>query len=228
MNNAHLLSADQDLSLFKECELCFWLKHKKQLLRPESGISIFESAARWKLREYFDKYRGGLPPDLTDELEGSLLPDTELINHWRNWHKGLRHSDTVMSAVLFGALDDCLIQDNKYYIPVDFRLMSREPLKDVVKDRKIFLDGLTYLLATNGYKTLEFAYVIFCYPESVAQHHTLKLKKEVVRVDTDTMRAERLFYGAADFLRKRSSPPEEDRGCVYCAWFKARSGVGKS
>lgn len=165
---------------------------------------------------------------MSEHMEGNLLPDAELIGHWRSWQKGLRHSDTVMSAVLLGAMDDCLIQDNEYFVPIEIRLMSREPFMNEVKDRQSYLDGLTYLLTANGYKTLEFGYVICCYPQSVIQPHALSLKKEAVRVDTDVMRAERLFYGAAELLRRRT-PPETDRGqCARCVWFEARTATSKS
>ena len=186
--------------------------------------SPFEEGARHKLHEYFDKYRGELPPDMADQLEGRLVSDAELINHWRNWRKGLRHSDKSMSAVLYGAMDDCLAQDNEYYIPVEFRMMSREPYEDEIKEPEVFLDSLTYLLATNGYKTLEFGYVICYFPQSVVQHHALAVKTKVVRIDTDMMRAERLFYEAADLLRGKALP-EKDRECVDCAWFDARSAL---
>ena len=191
---------------------------------PTPKFSPFEEATRIKLRDYFDKYRGGLPPDLVGQLDGCLLRDTELMDHWRDWQKGLRQSDTVMSAVLCGAMDDCLVQNNEYYIPIEFRMVSREPHEDEIKDRELFMDGLTYLLTANGYKTLECGYVIFYFPQSVALHHALMLKTKVVRIDTDLMRTEKIFYEAADLLRGRAVP-EEGVGCFYCTWFDARSVV---
>ena len=222
----HLISAAHDLRLFRECERCFWLNYKSPTPRPTAEPSLFEEGARYKLHEYFDKYRGDLPPAMAGQLEGCLHSDAELINHWRNWRKGLRHSDTSMSAVLYGAMDDCLVQDNEYYIPIELRLMSREPFQGELRDREICLDSLTYLLTANGYKTSEFGYVICCYPQSVMQHHALMLEKKVVRIDTDLMRAERLFYGAADLLRKRT-PPERDGSCANCAWFDERCVIDK-
>ncbi|OIO38271.1 MAG: hypothetical protein AUJ71_03575 [Candidatus Omnitrophica bacterium CG1_02_49_16] len=223
----YLITADRDLRLYKECERCFWLNYKSRLPRPLPPPSLFEEASRHKLHEYFDKYRGQRPPDMTGDLEGVLVKDTELIGHWRSWHKGLRHSDSVMSAVLCGALDDCLVQDEEYYTPIVFRLVPKEPHENDVKDCEAFLDSLTYLLTANGYKTLEFGYAIFCYPESVVQHHSLLLKKKVVRIDSDVMRAEKLFYAAAELLRRRACP-EEDATCPDCAWFNARVNFEES
>lgn len=223
----HIISVEHDLPLFKQCERCFWLAYKSQVLRKEPARSSFEQAAREKLHEYFDKYRGELPPDIADQMDGCLLKDTELISHWRNPQKGLRQSDTVMTAVLFGTMDDCLVQDSDEYIPVELRFMSREPFKGELKDREIYLDSLTYLLTANGYKTPEFGYVICCYPQAVVQQNALEIKKDVVRVDTDLMRAERIFYGAAELLR-RKTPPEKEAGCPDCAWFEERAALDKA
>ncbi|OIO39156.1 MAG: hypothetical protein AUJ72_01325 [Candidatus Omnitrophica bacterium CG1_02_46_14] len=217
----YLISADQDLKLYRECERCFWLKHKNLIPRPKPEPSVFESAARQKLHDYYDRYRGKLPPDLLDQLDGVLLDDQELISHWRDWHKGLRHSDTVMSAVLCGALDDCLVRDKEIYTPILFRMMSREPYLDEIKPPEMYMDSLIYLLTTNGYKTLEYGYVICYYPQTVAQHRLLELKTKVVRVDADLMRVEKYFYEAANLLRGKALP-EVDKDCSYCARFNAR------
>ena len=190
----YLISAGSDLRLFKECERCFWFAYKGHAPHPVLPPSPFEDAARKMLYGYFDKYRGKLPPDFIGALEGALVPDTELVDHWRNWRKGLRHSNAVMSAVLYGAMDDCLVQDKEYHVPIEFRLVSREPFEDEVKDAGVYLDGLSYLLTANGYKTLEFGYVIYYYPQSVTQHHALMLQSKVLRRDTDLLRAERSFF----------------------------------
>lgn len=157
-------------------------------------------------------------------MDGILLDDTQLIGHWRDAQRGLRHSDSVLSAVLCGTMDDCLINDNEYYVPIEFQMAFRELEDDELKARQSFLDSLIYLLTTNGYKTLEFGYVVCYFPESVSHQAALTLRSKVLRLDTDMMRAERVFYEASDLLRQKSIP-ESGGGCPYCIWLKARSTV---
>ena len=218
----YLISADHDLRLLKECERCFWLNYKSLVPLPVREGSSFEWASRAAIREYFDKYRGKLPPDMVGQLEGVLLPDMGLIGHWRDWRKGLRRNDAVMSSVLYGSMDDCLVQDSEFYIPVEFCFAQKEPDADELERSRTFVEGLTYLLAANGYKTLEIGYMVCYFPQNVVQHHSLMLKTKVMRFDTDLVRAGRLFYEGADILRKRT-PPEAESGCPHCAWFEARA-----
>jgi hypothetical protein len=164
---------------------------------------------------------------MVGQLEGTLLPNAELIGHWRDLRKGLRRSDAVMSSVLYGWMDDCLVQDSNLYVPIEFRFTYKEPDADELKKSQRFIEGLTYLLTANGYKTLESGYTISYFPQSVALHHALTLKSKIIKFDTDLVRAERLFYEAAELLRRRT-PPQAERSCPHCAWFEARTVLERS
>jgi len=62
------------------------------------------------IKKYFDQYRGELPPELEDRIEGKLMSDLTLLNQWRNWRTGLTYSRENLDAELFGALYDCLTE----------------------------------------------------------------------------------------------------------------------
>ncbi|KKM75421.1 hypothetical protein LCGC14_1390370, partial [marine sediment metagenome] len=78
------------------------------------------------IKKYFDRYRGTLPPEIEGKVEGSLMPDIKLMGKWRNWRSGLEYHDKELDAVLFGALDDCLIDDD-LYIPLDYKTRGSTP-----------------------------------------------------------------------------------------------------
>jgi hypothetical protein len=82
------------------------------------------------IKKYFDTYRAknDLPPEIKGKVPGQLFSDVTILERWRNW----RNSDlyyTDSSAVLVGALDDCLM-DDECYIPLDYKTRGSELSED--------------------------------------------------------------------------------------------------
>ena len=53
----------------------------------------------------------------------------------------------------------------------------------------------------NGYKTRNFAYLIYYYLEKIKENGMAKFNIEVVKVDTDLTRAQKTFEDAVDLPR---------------------------
>ncbi|MFQ5964557.1 MAG: PD-(D/E)XK nuclease family protein [Candidatus Scalinduaceae bacterium] len=174
------------------------------------------------IKKYFDQYRGKLPPEIEGEVEGNLMPDLELMDKWRNWRSGLEYHDEDVDAVLFGALDDCLVEDNSY-IPLDYKTRGSAP-KDGDSERyyQTQLDAYTLLLNANGYKTRNLAYLVYYYPEEVRANGLVKFYIKPVKVETDLERAHKTFRDAVSLLM--GPVPERYSGCEYCYWISNRLG----
>ncbi len=174
------------------------------------------------IKKYFDRYRGKLPPELEGRVEGRLMPDVELMNKWRNWRTGLEYHDKELDAVLFGALDDCLVEGS-CYIPLDYKTRGSSP-KDGDSERyyQTQLDAYCLLLSANGYKITDYAYLVYYYPEEVKEERLFKFNIKSVRVETNLKRADKTF---SDAVRLLSGPiPERSSGCEYCCFINDRIG----
>ncbi len=78
------------------------------------------------------------------------------------------------------------------------------------------------LLAKNGYKTRDFAYLVYYYPEEIKENGIAKFNIEVVKVDTDLKRAQKRFEDAVDLLK--GPIPKHHSDCEYCCWVGDRLG----
>lgn len=216
------LSPTTGLNLFKECPRCFWLHFNKNVHRPRGIFPSLPGGMDLMIKKYFDQYRGQLPPELKGKVEGSLMPDLGLLNKWRNWRTGVEYYDRELNAVLFGALDDCLL-DNNYYIPLDYKTRGFPPKEgDSEKYYQTQLDTYSLLLSTNGYQTRNFAYLVYYYPEEVKEKGIIKFNIKPVRVETDLERAKKTFGDAIKLLK--GPIPEHHSDCEYCSWINDRLG----
>jgi CRISPR/Cas system-associated exonuclease Cas4 (RecB family) len=174
------------------------------------------------IKKYFDNYRGGLPPELRGQVEGQLMSDLKLLEQWRNWRTGLEYVDEELNAVLFGALDDCLIEDG-FYIPLDYKTRGFAPREgDSEKYYQTQLDTYALLLNVNGYQVKNFAYLVYYFPEEVGKNGMVKFNIQPVKVATDLKRAKDIFEAAVKLLR--GPIPKRHSDCEYCSWIGDRLG----
>lgn len=216
----HKLSPTSGLNLYQNCPRCFWLAYNKKIKRPDGIFPSLPGGIDRVLKKYFDKYRGELPPEIKGKVDGQLMPDLELMNKWRNWRTGLEYHDKAQDAVLFGALDDCLI-DGDYYIPLDYKTRGSAPKEGASeKYYQTQLDTYNLMLNANGYKTKDYAYLLYYFPEKVETDKLIKFDIELVKIETDLRRIKKLFSDAVAVLK--GPVPETSKECEYCKWLLRR------
>jgi len=206
------------LNLFLECPRCFWLQINRRIHRPRGIFPSLPSGMDNVIKKYFDKFRiqGRLPPEIEGKVKGKLIPDLSLINKWRNWRTGLEYEDKNLGATLFGALDDCLVEED-YYVPIDYKTRGSAPKEgDSEKYYTNQLDCYALLLQENGYKVGNVAYLVYYYPDAVHENGVIHFKVEVVGMNINPERAKHTLTQAANLLR--GPLPEKHSDCEYCSW----------
>ncbi len=174
------------------------------------------------IKKYFDNFRGFLPPEIDRKVEGKLIPDLELMNRWRNWRTGLEYADKKLDAVLFGALDECLIDEDGYYIPLDYKTKGSAPKEgDSEKYYQTQLDTYAFLLNENGYKTKNFAYLVYYFPKEVKENGVVNFEVTPIKVMTDLKRAKKTFEDSVLLLQ--GPIPTRHSLCEYCLWLGNRT-----
>ncbi|OGZ26971.1 MAG: hypothetical protein A2365_01595 [Candidatus Nealsonbacteria bacterium RIFOXYB1_FULL_40_15] len=214
------LSPTTGLGLFSNCPKCFWLHYNHKIQRPRGIFPSLPGGMDLVIKTYFDKYRGFLPPEIDGHVEGVLLDDFNLMEKWRNWRTGLEYEDENRDAVLFGALDDCLVLGGKY-IPLDYKTRGSSPREgDSEKYYQAQLDTYALLLEENGYSAGSFAYLVYYYPKEVMENGMVQFDIKPVKVETDLARAKKRFEDAVDLLR--GPMPKKHSDCEYCSWASSR------
>ncbi|KKU48898.1 hypothetical protein A3H10_04550 [Candidatus Uhrbacteria bacterium RIFCSPLOWO2_12_FULL_46_10] len=212
------LSPTSGLNLYNDCTRCFWLHYNGRVPRPRGIFPSLPGGMDLVIKDYFDEYRGALPPELKGRVKGELMPDLDLMNQWRNWRTGLEYRDQDRNAVLFGALDECLVHEGKY-VPLDYKTRGSAPNDgDSERYYQTQLDSYALMLQANGYPVADFAYLVYYYPERVGENGAVKFNVHPVELSLDARRAKNTFEEAVDLLQKPL--PNRRESCEYCSWHK--------
>ena len=94
-----------------------------------------------------------LPPDIEGKVTGKLFSDISRLEKWRNWRTSdLTYTDKANNVVLFGALDDCLVDDG-FYMPLDYKTRGSQLTSDPREYYQNQLDCYCLMLDNCGFKT---------------------------------------------------------------------------
>ncbi|HCC22534.1 hypothetical protein A2480_04085 [Candidatus Uhrbacteria bacterium RIFOXYC2_FULL_47_19] len=207
------------LNLFLNCPRCFWLQFNQDIHRPKTFFPSLPGGMDLVIKDYFDRYRSQneLPPEIDGRVHGRLVSDQKLMDCWRNWKTGLEVSITELDTILFGALDDCLV-DNQEYLPLDYKTRGFKPEKSNGMESyyRNQLDCYALLLDTNGFTAGRSGFLIYYYPLSVYGQGTVKFGVETVEIKVDVKRARKTLERAVACLR--GTEPEAHTRCEYCGW----------
>lgn len=203
------------LGIFKNCPRCFWLHVNKNHRRPAGIFPSLPGGMDLVIKDYFDKYRGSLPPEIVGKVRGVLYSDQEKMDLWRNWRTSLKL--TMDGSLLFGAFDDVLV-DNGLFIPLDYKTRGSEPKEGTNDFYEHQLDLYGLLMDSNGYKTCGEAYLVYYFPKEVLKNGVVRFEVVPKKVGIDIKRGEKLFKDAVELLN--GPEPKSHLECEYCNYLK--------
>jgi hypothetical protein len=197
----------------------------EKVARPRGIFPSLPGGMDLVIKKYFDGYRGKLPPELEGKINGVLMDDMDLLDAWRNWRTGLEYYDKERDAMLFGALDDCLVKSH-FYIPLDYKTRGFPP-KDGASEEyyQHQLDAYALLLSENGYPTADFAYLVYYYPKEVKENGQVDFAVSPIKIEIDIERIRKMFQDAV-LLLKGAIPKSHGWGvngearCEFGLWHK--------
>jgi hypothetical protein len=205
------------LALLKDCPRCFWLECNREVSRPAGVFPSLPGGMDLLLKRHFDSYRGkGVPPALAG-LGVRLFAGPEL-KAWQNNRKGISWSDAD-GNVLKGAVDD-IVEKGGRLIVLDFKTRGFPRKEDTAAHYQHQLDIYTFLLRKNGWKTEDYAYLLFYHPTAIGKDQRVSFHADLVKVPVSAENAEKLFRKALRLLAGKVPPAAED--CEYCRYRKGK------
>ncbi len=205
------------LSLLKECPRCFWLHFNKGIKRPDSIVPSLPAGMDRILKAHFDSFRdkGLLPPEL-EKLNGhvKLFDNIELLKAWRNNLKGIQWIDEK-GNIFRGAVDNILQKDEKLIV-LDYKTRGYPLKEDTAEHYQDQLDIYNLLLRKNGYKTEDYAYLLFYHPSKINGNGDVIFNTDLIKMGISIKNAELIFKEALNVLQGKL--PEDNDDCGFCKW----------
>jgi RecB family exonuclease len=173
------------------------------------------------LKEHFDRFmeKHELPPELREEecVNGcSLFNDTEKLKVWRSNFKGIQYIDEETGIMLRGAVDNILLKGKKLIV-LDYKTRGYPLKEDTHEHYQTQMDLYNFLLRKNNYETEDYAYLLFYYPNKVTETGEVIFDTELIKMETNPCRGEKVFKEAIKTLQSKE-PPEPAKECSFCEW----------
>jgi hypothetical protein len=208
------------INLFKDCPRCFYLHLIKNIKRPQGIFPSLPGGMDKILKEHFDRFmeKGELPPELREgecaKNKCKLYNDKENLKIWRNNFKGIQYLHKKSNILVRGAIDNLLEKDGKLIV-LDYKTRGY-PLKEDTHEHYITqMDIYNFLLRKNGYKTEDYTYLLFYYPNKVTETGEVIFDTKLIKIETSVKRAEKIINDAIDVLTSKRIPKASE-GCEYC------------
>jgi len=208
------------LNLMQECPRCFWLTQHKVWKRPTSPFPSLPSGMDRILKVHFDKHmkENKMPPELCEGKNKmacanlKLFDNEELLSVWRNNFKGISWTDKK-GNILHGAVDNILVnKTNNKLIVLDYKTRGYPVKDDTAEHYQLQLDIYNFLLKKNGYKTEDFAFLLFYVPREVTAAGEVVFDTELKKMSVKSSRGEKAFKEAIILLNNKC--PKEK--CEWC------------
>lgn len=217
------------LSLMEDCPRCFWLHHKKNRKRPSGIFPSLPSGMDGILKNHFDKFRDKdkLPPELKENKDCvgcKLFDDKALLDVWRNNFKGISMKDKE-GNILHGAVDNLLTKGKKIIV-LDYKTRGFPLKEDTHEHYQNQIDIYNFLLRENGYKTEDYAFLLFYVPKEVTETGEVVFDTTLKKMKVDIKNAEKIWEKALKLLNgpcPKDSQKEEE--CEWCRLIEEESVI---
>lgn len=155
-------------------------------------------------------------PELAREkVDAELFGDMKLLKAWRNNRRGIQFFDKEKDILLRGAVDEVLQKDGKLIV-LDFKTRGFSLKEDTHHHYQDQLDIYNFLFRKNGYRTEDFAYLLFYVPEKIMESGDFVFDTKLVKMGVNEKHAEELFKKAEKVLA--GDMPKSGDSCEFCKW----------
>ncbi len=198
------------ISSSQRCPHCFWLQINCKIYQPEGIVSRLANRFDVVIKKYFDLYRGSaeLPPLIAGDIMGALESPFQ-----ETYFTNLTDKYGFM-----GKLDECIIDKNGKYIPVDHKTASSDPTtRELIPAYQFQLDSYAFLLEANKKPTAGVGHLIYFFP-SEGQHldQGFPMQVTIKTLATHPERVRPVLLAAIEILEGELPPPSEN--CPFCQY----------
>lgn len=211
------------ISSLLECHRCLWLHMHEEKKRPRGIYPSLPDGMDNVFKKYFDAYRrrGEIPPEIEGKVDGTLFPDLQQLNRWREFNfgrGGIRAEIPEFDMLISGAIDDLLVAPDGKFIPFDFKTRGYPTKEDTHEHYRHQLDLYALLFQKNGMEPALYGYLLFFWPESYEMGQA-SFKTNLIKMDVSPSRGMSVLKQAHDIIV--GSMPQAHESCEYCVYREA-------
>jgi len=216
-----------------------------EVKRPPAVYPTLPNGVDQCLKNYMDKFRGTLPPELAHLSGYRLMDDQGTIDTFRQWN-GLKCVKNVSvprgtmaqpnakvnhTIILNGGIDDLLWNPEDMVTIIDCKSKKDEPPEDYgSRYYQNNMDTYAFMLQENGYKVSEEAFLWYWWPEEVNDdglwvfgQKTLRMTVNGDRIGAEIDKMASLWPGIGREMMeyRKNFPPNPE--CNHCSYIEEKN-----
>lgn len=213
------------IDLFVDCPRCFYLDKRLGIGRPPGFPFSLNATVDYLLKKEFDIHRANKEIHPLMKAYGLKAipyqhPD---LDEWRENFKGISFKYDKNNFVIFGAIDDVWINENKELIIVDYKATSKDgeinldaPWQDGYKRQ---MEVYQWLFRQNGFKVSSTGYFVYCngIRDKKAFDSKLEFKIKLIPYTGNGSWIEETLQGIKKCLDS-DKIPHSSENCDYCKY----------
>jgi len=220
------------LELFTNCPRCFYLDRRLGIAQPPTFPYTLNSAVDHLLKKEFDIHRkkGSVHP-LLEKYGLKAVP----LNHrdlpsWRETFTGVQYLHQPTNFLIFGAVDDVWVGEDKKLIVVDFKATSSDRETNLEDDKWAAyfrqMEIYQWLLRQNRHQVSDTGYFVYCNGrrDRAAFDGKLEFAVELISHKGSDGWVEKAILGAHQCLTS-DKIPESSPTCNHCRYRRATQKV---
>ena len=217
---------------FIKCPRCFYLDRKLGIGQPPGFPFTLNGAVDCLLKKEFDIYRAEqkIHPLMQHYGLKAVPFRDEKMGEWRENFVGVQALHKPTNFLVFGAVDDIWINEDKELIVVDYKATSSETAPtldaDYRQSYKRQMEVYQWLLRQNGYKVSNTGYFVYANGRKDLKAFDGKLEFNVELLDYtgDDSWVEKTLMKIKQCLDS-DKIPEYTSDCDFCNYQKKIKGI---
>jgi len=216
------------LEVFSQCPRCFYLDRRLGVDKPSMPAFTLNSAVDALLKKEFDVYRAKREPHpLMKKYHVNAIPFAHPnLNTWRENFVGVQAHDTKHNLIIFGAIDDLWIKNDKKLCVVDYKSTSTKgPItleghwKEAYKRQ---MEIYQWLLRRNNFDISDTGYFVYCNAdkERAGFEDCLNFDVEIIPYEGNDAWVDDLIEQAYACLMSEDIPNSAEN-CEHCQYREA-------
>jgi len=215
---------------FVNCPRCFYLDRRLKIRKPDTPPFQINKAVDELLKKEFDSYRSkGVPHPLMAEngIEAVPFPH-EKLDEWRENFVGVQYLHEPTNLLIFGAVDDIWINQDKELIVVDYKATAKKSEVSIDAPWQIAykrqMEVYQWLLRQNGFDVSNTGYFVYCNGKLDEEGFNSRVEFKIKVIP---------YSGKDDWIEPTihkikkclESPeiPVNNAACEYCAYARSRT-----
>jgi len=215
------------IELFYNCPRCFYKNIKLGLREPSSPGWAINSAVDSLLKKEMDFCRKeDRPHAVFKENNLNIKPfKHEDIEMWQNSRKGIQFLDKEHNFLLYGGVDDIMINENDKLVVIDFKATAKK--SDIISAKNVYGNGASYkrqleiyswLLQQNGFDVSSTGYLMYYNGDASKPYlgQEMYFRRTLVPFELDTEWIAPMISKMHEYLQLDKMPSEyECDECLY-------------